>query len=72
MNGHDEGCGCRTAYAADAAVALRRPCFLRPAGVDQLTGYASKTRSVLGWEPGLSSEQIIHRIVDADLVLQPR
>jgi len=52
--------------------ALRRPRFLRPAEVDLQTGYASKARSVLGWEPGLSFEQLIHRIVDADLVLQRR
>ena len=41
--------------------------FLRPAEVDLLIGDASKARSVLGWQPTVSFEQLVHMMVDADL-----
>jgi GDPmannose 4,6-dehydratase len=41
--------------------------FLRPAEVDLLIGDSSKARSVLGWEPTVSFEQLVHMMVDADL-----
>src|SRR3954470_20183915 len=40
--------------------------FLRPAEVDLLIGDSSKARSVLGWEPTVSFEQLVHMMVDAD------
>ncbi|MFB0537397.1 MAG: GDP-mannose 4,6-dehydratase [Anaerolineae bacterium] len=43
------------------------PKFYRPAEVDQLVGDASKARKVLGWEPRVSFEELIHVMVDADL-----
>jgi GDPmannose 4,6-dehydratase len=43
--------------------------FVRPAEVDILTGDATKAREVLGWKPRLSFEQLVHRMVDADLAL---
>jgi GDPmannose 4,6-dehydratase len=43
------------------------PKFYRPAEVDQLVGDASKARKVLGWEPRVSFEELIHMMVDADL-----
>jgi GDPmannose 4,6-dehydratase len=43
------------------------PKFYRPAEVDQLIGDASKARKVLGWEPRVSFEELIHMMVDADL-----
>jgi len=43
------------------------PKFYRPAEVDQLVGDASKARRVLGWEPRVSFEELIHMMVDADL-----
>ena len=43
------------------------PKFYRPAEVDQLVGDASKARRVLGWEPRVSFEELIHMVVDADL-----
>ena len=43
------------------------PKFYRPAEVDQLVGDASKARRVLGWEPKVSFEELIHMMVDADL-----
>jgi GDPmannose 4,6-dehydratase len=41
--------------------------FLRPAEVDLLIGDASKARSVLGWQPTVSFEQLVHMMVDADV-----
>jgi GDPmannose 4,6-dehydratase len=43
--------------------------FLRPAEVDHLVGDASKARRVLGWQPTLSFEQLVRKMVDADLAL---
>ena len=43
------------------------PAFLRPAEVDHLIGDASKARKVLGWQPQVTFEQLIARMVDADL-----
>src|SRR5574339_505654 len=43
------------------------PRFLRPAEVDHLIGDASKARRVLGWEPQVTFDQLIARMVDADL-----
>jgi GDPmannose 4,6-dehydratase len=45
------------------------PSFLRPAEVEHLIGDASKARSVLGWEPEVSFEELIRTMVDADLAL---
>lgn len=42
------------------------PKFYRPAEVDQLVGDASKARRVLGWQPRVSFEELIHIMVDAD------
>jgi GDPmannose 4,6-dehydratase len=43
------------------------PRFIRPAEVDHLVGDASRARRLLGWEPTVSFEQLIHMMVDADL-----
>jgi GDPmannose 4,6-dehydratase len=43
------------------------PAFLRPAEVDHLIGDASKGRRVLGWEPTVSFEQLVAKMVDADI-----
>jgi len=43
------------------------PQFLRPAEVDLLVGDASKARRVLGWEPTLNFEALIHLMVQANL-----
>ena len=42
------------------------PKFYRPAEVDQLVGDAGKAQRVLGWEPRVSFEELIHIMVDAD------
>jgi GDPmannose 4,6-dehydratase len=45
------------------------PTFLRPAEVEHLVGDASKARSVLGWEPEVSFEELVRMMVEADLAL---
>lgn len=43
------------------------PALLRPAEVDHLVGDSSKAKTVLGWEPTVSFEQLVTMMVDADL-----
>jgi GDPmannose 4,6-dehydratase len=43
------------------------PALLRPAEVDHLIGDASKAKRVLGWEPKVTFEGLIHSMVDEDL-----
>ena len=41
--------------------------LMRPAEVEILVGDCSKAKKVLGWEPEVSFEEMIHMMVDADL-----
>ena len=41
--------------------------FMRPAEVDLLIGDPGKAQRVLGWEPQVSFEELIHMMVEADL-----
>jgi GDPmannose 4,6-dehydratase len=43
------------------------PALLRPAEVDHLIGDASKATRVLGWQPNVTFEGLIHMMVDEDL-----
>ena len=43
------------------------PRFYRPAEVDLLVGDPSKARRVLGWQPEVSFEELVERMVLADL-----
>ncbi|MCS7087204.1 MAG: GDP-mannose 4,6-dehydratase [Thermoflexales bacterium] len=43
------------------------PKFYRPAEVDLLIGDASKARHMLGWQPTVTFEQLVHMMVEADL-----
>ncbi len=43
--------------------------FMRPAEVDLLVGDAHKARTVLGWQPETSFEELVTMMVDADLKL---
>ena len=45
---------------------------MRPAEVEHLIGDPSKAREKLGWEPRTSFEEMIRRMVDADLELLGR
>jgi GDPmannose 4,6-dehydratase len=47
---------------------VQDPAFMRPAEVDLLIGDASKARRQLGWQPRVNFQQLIHRMVDADLL----
>jgi GDPmannose 4,6-dehydratase len=43
--------------------------FYRPAEVDLLLADATRAKTVLGWEPEVSFEELVRRMVDADLAL---
>ena len=43
------------------------PALLRPAEVDHLIGDASKAKQILGWSPSITFEQLVAKMVDADL-----
>ncbi|MCU0702504.1 MAG: GDP-mannose 4,6-dehydratase [Fimbriiglobus sp.] len=43
------------------------PQFVRPAEVDLLIGDPAKAKAKLGWEPKISFEQMVERMVKADL-----
>lgn len=43
------------------------PSFYRPAEVEHLVGDPSKAKRVLGWEPEVSFEELVERMVRADL-----
>ena len=46
------------------------PQFFRPAEVDLLIGDATKARTQLGWEPQVGFTELVHMMVDSDLVAQ--
>ena len=62
---------CRIAFARVGLdyerYVTKDPAFDRPAEVDHLRGDPSKARTVLGWEPTVDFEQLIHMMVDADM-----
>ena len=43
------------------------PEFYRPAEVDYLLGIPAKAKRVLGWEPDISFQQLVERMVDSDV-----
>jgi GDPmannose 4,6-dehydratase len=48
------------------------PRYFRPAEVDLLVGDATKAREKLGWTPKVRFEELVRRMVDADLALAKR
>jgi GDPmannose 4,6-dehydratase len=44
--------------------------FMRPAEIEQLTGEPAKAHKVLGWEPKVGFEELVHMMVDNDLLEQ--
>jgi GDPmannose 4,6-dehydratase len=46
---------------------VQDPAFVRPAEVDLLIGDASKARRELGWQPRVGFQELVQRMVDADL-----
>ncbi len=53
----------------DRVLVKVNPRFFRPAEVDLLIGDASKAKRVLGWEPQVSYEELVRRMVESDLKL---
>jgi len=43
------------------------PRYYRPAEVDDLRADASKARRLLGWEPRVGFQALVHMMVDADI-----
>ena len=43
------------------------PSFFRPADPTELVGDASRARDVLGWTPTVAFEEVVARMVRADL-----
>jgi GDPmannose 4,6-dehydratase len=48
------------------------PRYFRPAEVDSLLGDASKARAELSWAPRIGFDELVHEMVEADLVLARR
>ena len=48
---------------------VQDPRFMRPAEVDLLVGDCSKARKVLGWEPTVGFQELVHMMVESDLEL---
>jgi len=48
------------------------PYYVRPSEVDVLVGDASKAKQVLGWEPTVTFEELVQRMVEHDLDLAKR
>jgi GDPmannose 4,6-dehydratase len=48
------------------------PRYFRPSEVDDLCGDSTKARTVLGWEPRTSFEEMIALMVDSDMALAER
>lgn len=65
---HGEG---KDAYACDVKtgkkVVMVDPKLFRPTEVDLLLGDASKALKLLGWEPSVSFEELISRMVQAEI-----
>jgi len=47
---------------------VQDPRFMRPAEVDLLVGDAARAREELGWAPEVGFRELVHMMVDADLV----
>lgn len=43
------------------------PRYFRPAEVDELLGDPSKAKKILGWEPRVGFEDLVHMMVDSDI-----
>lgn len=67
---HGEGVGeYATLRGTDRVLVKVNPRFFRPAEVDMLIGDASKAKRVLGWEPKVSYEELVCRMVKNDIGL---
>jgi GDPmannose 4,6-dehydratase len=48
------------------------PRYFRPTEVEELLGDPSKAKEKLRWSPGVSFEQLVHEMIDADLAIARR
>jgi GDPmannose 4,6-dehydratase len=48
------------------------PALVRPADIPNLCGDASRARDLLGWEPELSFDDLVERMVRADMEREAR
>ena len=46
---------------------VQDPRFMRPSEVPYLKGDPNKAKTVLGWEPEVSFEQLVSRMIDYDI-----
>jgi GDPmannose 4,6-dehydratase len=53
-----------------SAYVRQDPRYMRPAEVDELIGDASKARTKLGWEPKVTLEELVRRMVKHDLEVE--
>ncbi len=60
---------CAVLAGTDRVLVKVNPRFFRPAEVDLLVGDASKAKRLLGWEPQVSYEELVRRMVESDLKL---
>ena len=58
-----------TLKGTDKVVVKVNPHFFRPAEVDLFIGDASKAKKLLGWEPEISYEDLVFRMVNSDMQL---
>jgi len=47
------------------------PAFARPAEINRMLGDSSKAHDVLGWRPTVGFTELVARMVEADVELQP-
>ncbi len=62
----------RVGIADWAKYVTQDPRFFRPAEVDLLVGDASKAHDILGWRPEVGFQELVDRMVDADLEAERR
>ena len=58
-----------TLKGSDKVVVKVNPQYFRPAEVDLLIGDASKAKTILGWQPQISYEELVKRMVESDIKL---
>ena len=58
-----------TLKGTDRILVKVNPEFFRPAEVDLLIGDATKAKTILGWEPEITYEELVNRMVKSDIQL---
>lgn len=64
---------CKSAGIDDwQTIYKHNPAFDRPAEVDLLIGDPAKAKQKLGWEPSISFEELVHKMVQAELEIESK